>query len=295
LPAKSNTRAEVVALPQRDGFAPLLKSWERDLDSRVLDGTVRQLGPRTRDSYLDAANRFADFLRAADGGPGGWENVTRDHVRAFLDHCRANARKANAGGVAVRHRSLRVFFGWLEAEHAVPSPMRGLPAPEVVDDPPPCLSETQRDAILNLGRNGATFRTRRDHALAALFLTTPARLEEVAELRVPDVDLDHRRVTTVSKGRRRDEYPLSGDAVRALDRYLLAREDYLDRLRQELGFERVRAFEDYLFLGPKGHLTKSGVNQVMRKRALEVGVGEFHVHMTRHTSSIAGRAPTATW
>ena len=111
-----------------------------------------------------------------------------------------------------------------------------------------------------------------------LFLSTGARLSEVANLRwtpeVPethDLDLDSGIVRVMGKGRRERIAFLSPKAVKALDRYL--------RLRARHRFAALPHF----WLGQKGHLANSGITQVLRRRGRAAGVDRLHPHLFRHT------------
>lgn len=279
---------KVVALPLPESdWQRLVDAWERALRRRVGNGRKDELGEDTVASYLDAVRRFSAFCQSSASGPRALSDVTGEHVEAYLSDCKSRARKANAGGQAVRHRTLRVFFNWLVSEGLLPvSPMAKLASPDTPDDPPPCLSEEEREALWTLlGRERRDVWAVRDNAIIKLFLDTPGRLEELSELALPDVDLRNNQVSVVGKGRRTRRMPFGWDAADALDRWFLHREKLLVRLRAMLGEYVVARHEldQRLWLGPKGALTKSGVAQLLRRRAKQARIERFSVHATRHT------------
>jgi integrase len=109
---------------------------------------------------------------------------------------------------------------------------------------------------------------RRDAAMIRVFIDTGARLSEVANLRLEDVDLDARQLIVTGKGRRVRILPIGNRTLRAIDRYL--------RVRPEDAGE-------WLWLGRKGRMTPSGVRQMVQRRAEDAGIARVHPHQLRHT------------
>jgi site-specific recombinase XerD len=73
-----------------------------------------------------------------------------------------------------RYRSLRVFYGWLEAEGEIPvSPMAKMRPPAVPDQPVPLVREDAFRRLLEASA-GRDFEARRDTALACSWSTWPA-------------------------------------------------------------------------------------------------------------------------
>jgi site-specific recombinase XerD len=71
---------------------------------------------------------------------------------------------------------------------------------------------------------GKDFAELRDTAIVRLFLDTGMRLDELAKLRVDDLDLDYDNTATVlGKGRRPRICPFGAKTAQALDRYLRQR------------------------------------------------------------------------
>jgi integrase len=56
----------------------------------------------------------------------------------------------------------------------------------------------------------------------------------------------------------------------------------LDRYNRERGKHKWVDL-DWLWLGPKGRLTDSGIAQMLRRRSREAGIEEIHAHQLRHT------------
>jgi site-specific recombinase XerD len=101
-------------------------------------------------------------------------------VEAFIEDQLARVRPASA---ANRFASLRSFFNWLVEEGEIrESPMARMRKPKLPEYAPPILSDAEIAAVLRAA-DGQGFDDRRDMALIRVFLSTGARLSEVATLR----------------------------------------------------------------------------------------------------------------
>ena len=73
--------------------------------------------------------------------------------------------------------------------------------------------------------NGQRFRRVRDRAVLLKFWDTPARRNELADIKLNDVDPDGSGVMVMGKGRRGRWMPLGGTVLEAFWEYTQARED----------------------------------------------------------------------
>jgi integrase len=151
--------------------------------------------------------------------------------------------------------------------------------PIIPEQPVPVLPDDQVRRLLD-SCTGRDFRSRRDVAIIRLFLDTGMRLEGMGGLRystedadLSDVDLRGGVVRVTAKGRREMVLPIGKKSARDLDRYL--------RLRAAHPRSDLR----WLWLGPKGRLTPSGIYQMIKDRGSAVGLPELHPHQLRHTFS----------
>lgn len=104
-----------------------------------------------------------------------------------------------------------------------------------------------------------------------LFLDSGMRRGELAGLRVEDVDLDQEAAVVMGKGRRPQACPFGHTTGQALDRYMRARAT------------RADASEAWLWLGKRGRLTETGVEQAVKRRGRAAGLPDIHAHQFRHT------------
>jgi site-specific recombinase XerD len=235
----------------------LLRSFRRSLKQQ-------NRSERTMQSYEEAALLLDAFT---SGKP--YQEVTRADIEEFLGDQLTRHRPASA---AVRYRALRRFYNWLVAEEIVEkSPMAGMSAPSVPDDPVPVLTDAEITALLKV-TSGKGFEQRRDHALIRLFLDTGVRLGEMAGLKLEDVDLDvHDAIYVLGKGSRPRAVAFDAKTGVALDRYLRERTTH------------KHAKLPTLWIGVRGAMGESGIAQMLRRRGAEANVDNLHPHRFRHT------------
>jgi site-specific recombinase XerD len=228
---------------------------------------ARNKSPRTVESYLLAADQLVTFLEE-HGHPTTLGDIRRRHVEEFIAVTLETRAPATA---AHRYASLQQFFRWAVDEGEIDvSPMQGMTKPKIPDRPIPLLSDDQLRAMLDTVK-GAGFEERRDAALLRLFIDTGARLSEIAELKLGDVDLDRQQLVTVVKGRHVQVKYFGARTAQALDRY--------ERTRRKHRYADL----DWLWLSLKGRLSASGIRQTLKRRAAEAGIEHLHPHMFRHT------------
>jgi site-specific recombinase XerD len=240
----------------------LVKSWRREL-------RARNLAPKTIKTDGESADQLVAHLAAV--GVTTVEAVTREHVSDFITHLLAVRSPATA---SVRFRALQQFFSWLVDEEEIQrSPMAKLRPPKLPEQLTPVLDEAAIRALLKVCA-GSDFGSLRDTAIVRLFLDTGMRLDELAKLRVDDVDLDYDNTATVlGKGRRPRMCPFGAKTAQALDRYL----------RQRARQKRAEVPKPWLGVNGRGAMTDNGIAQIVRKRGTEAGIKGVHPHMFRHT------------
>jgi site-specific recombinase XerC len=224
--------------------------------------------PSTVVTYAKAVQQLDDFL-ASSGMPRAVASVRREHLEAFL--VGLQERGMRAATVAQRFRSLQQFFKWLVQEGEVKaSPIANMRPPHVPETPPPVIREEELRRLL-AACEGPELEQRRDAAIIRLFLDTGMRRGELSGLRVEDVDFDHDVALVTGKGRRPRACPFGRKTAQALDRYLRVRGKHSD------------ARSEWLWLGRKGRLTETGVEQMIKRRGAQAGLEGLHPHLFRHT------------
>lgn len=223
---------------------------------------------KTRTVYTAAATKFAGWLWE-NRAVSDWALVEPEHVRdwviSILD-------TRSAGYASNLFRALQQFAKWYAAEEDAVNPMAGMKPPILPEKEIPVVREAQLRALLK-SCEGKEYVQRRDAAIIYLFLDSGIRRAELTALKVDEVDLDHREVTVLGKGRRTRTVSFGRKTAWALDRYITER-------------SRHRQAEDpALWLGEKGRgpMTGSGIFQMIQRRGERVGIDGLHPHVMRHT------------
>jgi site-specific recombinase XerD len=223
--------------------------------------------PKTLVTYLEAVDGLAAFL-TAQGMPAELVHVKREHVEAFIEYLLAQFRPATALN---RYKSLRVFWNWAVDEGEIErSPMEKMHPPKLGEDAMRVLTVDEIRALLKTC-DGPDFENRRDAALVMVFTDTGGRLSEITNLRAEDVDLDEGILRVIGKGNRARELPIGAKTVRALDRY--------DRIRRQHPYADL----PWYWLGRKGRMGTTGVQQMFKRRADDAGIGRINPHLFRHS------------
>jgi site-specific recombinase XerD len=210
------------------------------------------------------------------GIPTGGASITREHIELWLVDIQ---QRRSQGTARAYFKGVQQFFRWLEEDEGeiTRSPMARMHPPKVALNPPPILHPDQIRALLK-ACDGQDFEERRDTAMIRVMYDTGCRLGELAGVRLghegdSDLDLDHRAMRVTGKGNRVRWLPLGAKAIKALDRYLRVRSRH------------PHADEPWLWLGRKGRMRESGIQQMLRRRGTQAGVGPINPHLFRHTFS----------
>ncbi|GIH24391.1 integrase [Acrocarpospora phusangensis] len=256
------------------------------LDSYVLDLDSANRSAGTIDSYLLTLRKFCLFL-TEHGMPDTINEVSGEEFRAFLlaarlgcdiNGCDCGLQSSSAGNVHKHYRNLRAYFGWLirEEVRTPPHPMANVAEPTVPDEAEETFSADELARLLK-DASGRTFTDLRDTAIMRIFMDTGMRASSLSGLcystdpERSDIQLGKKLLRIRQKGGDTLLVPIGKKAARDLDRYLRARA------------EHPESDSDWLWLGPKGRLTQSGVRQMLERRGKRAGVLNVHAHRFRHT------------
>jgi site-specific recombinase XerD len=243
----------------------LLSSWSTTL-------RARNRSQATIDSYLVDVGHLVTFLGATE-----LTDATKGNLESFLESERD--RGMAPATVARRYRSMQQFFLWLlDEEEVTVSPMVKMKPPTVVQQPPAIFSDDSLKVLLK-ACEGRTHEQLRDTAIIRLLDTTGIRAAELMGLSVGDIDLNTNTFTVTGKGNRKRIVGLLPKSAEALDRYL--------RVRRKHSTAATSA----LWLGVKGPLQQSALNQMLERRSIAAGIPAINPHAFRHR--FAHRAKSA--
>lgn len=247
----------------------LVEHWKMSLEATAKsEKTIR--------SYVDTVGTLGEFLRA-NHMPMDVADIRREHLDAYQAD---QAKRFSKNTAALRHRTLKVFFGWLadpdaggELEH---NPMVGMRPPKVdLVEVPVVSAETIKQLLKVCDKS--TFEGRRDEAIIRTFYDTGLRLAELTNLVVENVNTRERVLAVMGKGRKARHVRYGLKTGQALNRY--------ERARAKHPF----AESERWWLGAKGPMTTSGITQIIRRRCAQAEVEQLHPHVFRHSWAAASK------
>lgn len=265
--AKPSKRTEIPE-PNMNAEPALLGSFRRHLRaSRKADATV--------DHYCGAVLQFVAYCQ--EQGLPAVEDVRREHVEMWMADLHARYRPHS---VKNRFVGLRIFYRWLRAEDEIPrDPTERIAMPSTEETRKDLATKDEISRVLARLEAAKAWR---DAAIVAILYDTGIRATELADVRLPDLDMDSGRLILAhTKNRTQRVVRLSPETLRYVDRYLRKREKP----------------SEWLLVGHRGKMTRSGVYEVVRDAFAAVGARNvISPHDLRHTSAshIAGEVSEAT-
>lgn len=241
------------------------ESWYRSLEAA-------NRAPVYIASLRNTIRRQVEYMEA-EGLSTRLVDITRRQMEDLMSEVLAEFR---SGTAKLMHTHMKMFFAWCVAEEELEfSPMARIQAPKVEEQPPTMLTADEVRALLKTCV-GKTFMDRRDRAILLLLIDTGMRLHEIVQLRLDSVDLKANTLAIIGKGRRPRMPHFDRVAADALDAYLRARIRFVN--------ERPRlAADPALWLGQRGGFRRSGIAQMLKRRAQQAGIStNIHPHLFRH-------------
>jgi site-specific recombinase XerD len=252
-----------------DVWAGFLRDWERSLRSANYPVS-------TRYNYVLAASQLARYLAACPPEMGAQEaaeepdSVARAHIEEFQAWM---VQTRSASTALNKHKGLQQFFKWLmlDEEEIDRSPMDRVRQPKTATKIIPVITDEDTKRILEECK-GKTFISLRDTAIVRLYYNTGARLSEVANLTLGDVDLSTDSVLYHGKGSKDRRVRFGPKSARALSRYLRARAKH------------PGAGLPQLWLAERGArpLAANGIKIRLKRLGQQAGVECVHAHRWRH-------------
>lgn len=236
---------------------------------------VRAVSERTVSAYASDLRALLHHL--ADRGIAGPATVGAADLREYLTRLHEGGRRPAT--VARARSAFRSFFTFLLEEGIiVEDPAADLPAPKGWRRVPRALTEEEAKRLVE-SVCGTGPLDLRDRALLELAYGTGARVSELLGLCLDDCSWTDGLLRLVGKGARVRFVPLGKPAMEALRAYT---ESSRPRL---LANRRAGAEPPQVLLNARGGaLSRMGYWKILRKRAMEAGLGEqVHPHLLRHT------------
>lgn len=187
--------------------------------------TQRNVSPATITAYRDTFRlllRHLQKIHSRGGFSLPLEVLRPDTVLGFLDHLeqqRGNSIRTRNARLAAIRSFVHYLMDWLGPElPPVVARILGIPFKRQAQRLMGFLSRQEIEAILAAAAD--TWTGQRDHLLFLLLYNTGARISEILALRAKDVDVDHRQLELMGKGRKQRRVPLWPETQRRLRRWL---------------------------------------------------------------------------
>ena len=223
------------------------------------------------------------------------QQVQSSHIRRWVAQMHSGGRSGR--GIALILSGWRGFYTWLGREGLVTSnPVLDVRAPKAPKPLPKALAVAQAVQLANFEDERANpWLEARDAALVELLYGGGLRLAEVTGLDVAAsasargwLDLQAGEAHVLGKGNKRRIVPVGAQAVLALQRWLLVRDQGLPAASHPCGHSvdgPVVAPQPALFIGRNGtRLSAQSVWKRLRARSLQAGLAApVHPHMLRHS------------
>jgi integrase/recombinase XerC len=233
---------------------------------RALQG--QNYSPKTLRAYGDDLQQFLAWVGKNRVDFDIPTRFSRGDIEGFMQY---SAAQRMTGVTRVRKlAAIRKFFMFLEENRILAAnPAHTVKGARREEKEPNILYKEQYKALLYEASDNI-----RDYAIIQTFLQTGIRLSELANLRVDEVDFEHRILTVrQGKGKKDRQIPLVDDAVKALRNYMRYRNTQLI------------LDDEILFLAKNGtSLNVSTVKYTVAKYVKRAGIRKkTGVHTLRHT------------
>ncbi len=238
--------------------------------------------PRTIEWITSSVRHFMEFL----GGDPDIASITVSDFRRFIialqeshkyrKHPFTKPQKARLSPQSIETyaRAIRAFFGHLQREELTDvNPLANVKLPKVPKKVMPTLSTVEMENLLSQP-NKRTDRGFRDYTLLLTFVDTGARLSEIANMNVNDVDIENGYLRVMGKGARERYIPFGRKVAKALLKYKLKHRS-----------EPV-ATESFFLAMDGRHLSAGRIEKLIGEYGSKAKLARCHPHMLRHSSSV---------
>lgn len=232
--------------------------------------TERDVSVHTLSNYQRDLDRYLEWLDAKALG-----DVTATDIEDHLVFLRKDLNLA-ASSAARALAAIRGLHSFAHADGRLPFDVAAdVPTPSQGSSIPKALSLAQVEALLNAvpAGDGASQINIRDRALLEMLYSTGARITELLDLDVDDLDREQRMLLVRGKGGKERIVPLGRPALEAVERYLV-------RARPSLNKKGSPA----LFLNNRGaRLGRQSGFKIVAQAADAAGLQHVSPHSLRHS------------
>lgn len=231
---------------------------------------------RTIDEYSHDLKLYCKHLSSL--GIEDLEDITRESVAAF----QASLFESGAAATTVKRRMSAVKgmhrFA-IREDMTTADPASSIPLPKTPERLPDVLSIEQAAALMETQQNAEPSGLR-DRAILEVLYGCGLRASEASGLNVADLYIDDGFIRIFGKGSKERISPISGEAKKALKRYL-------EKGRPALSMKakKVRPADlNAVFLNSRGgRLTRQSIHAIVAASGEAIGIHGLHPHTLRHS------------
>lgn len=235
---------------------------------------VRRLSPHTVRAYQTDLQAFVDWCAREGCSVVG---VTRRRLRAYVAYMVSSGYADKT--VNRRISSLHTFYAWLDRERVVDSDaattLKGRKLPKSL---PVTMADEDVRRIIDVC-DASTPEGMRDRALIELLYASGARISEVANLRIGDVDFPQGQMRLFGKGSKERKVPLYDVALEAV-------RAYVEHARPILAARRKKGeAPQHLFVSTRGNDMTAATLRARFEHLVKLAGLDPHItpHAMRHT------------
>lgn len=250
----------------------VIRDWA---ESFLMDRKVQNMSKGTLYFYKAKMKLFQEYCDQIV--VGHITQLTPNIIRNYLTYLEQKGH--NPGGVHASYRAVKTFLYWWEREvepEDWKNPIRKVKAPKIAIEPLEPVSIFQVEKLLEVCSSSG-FHDLRDKALIYFLLDTGVRAAETCAINLDEIDLRSGSILIHSgKGRKPRTIFLGKKSRRALRAYLR-----LWKLKQ------LDNGEIPLWKTQQGlRLTYWGLNEIIRRRSKQAGIGKPHLHDFRRAFAL---------
>ncbi len=235
---------------------------------------VRELSPRTVESYRHDLTAFAGFLNGEGIEPG---QVTVRQARGYISSL---SRMKRAPSTVNRALSvLKGFYGFMMKQGTVENnPFASIASLRKSGVLPEVLFESEVEGLLNtLEGDGDDFFAVRDRLILELLYSTGCRVSELVGIDITDISAKSGNVLVRGKGSK-ERIVFIGEAARG------ALADYLPYRRERIKAANKDGSKALIINGRGKRITRRSVGEIVRKYSRALGVPKnVSPHTFRHS------------
>ncbi len=231
------------------------------------------LAKNTLEAYSRDLRTFRQFMV----GTKRLGEITQDDISLYL--CHLAEQNLSSTSRARMFTSLRCFFRFCLNEGIIETdPTRNSESPKVWRHLPNDLTPSEVTRLLQ-AESGDDWVSVRNRAILETFYATGARVSEVCDLKVMDIDFEEMTIRLTGKGSRQRMTPLTLAAVQSIEKYLHGCREWL-RVKNPSGWDL-----NWLFVSRNGkRLHRENVFRIVKTAAIKAGIYKnVYPHLIRHS------------